>query len=147
MVRAARSPLPQPVFHEPIFGEEGSLRDPTGFSTAHPSDNALYSKIGNLLKKEVVAIPPSRMPTSDMFSLADAYGSHGPQIVKKISDAGKIIFHSLGDSGASNSGKYPNELRVADQVSIDSASSSGHSRNYTEIVISLTRLGESLSEE
>src|SRR6266852_4129654 len=93
MVRAARSRLPQPVFHEPIFGEDGSLPDPTGFSTAHPSDNALYSKIGSLLKQEVVAIPQSRIGANDMFSLADAYGSHGPQIVKKITDAGKIIFH------------------------------------------------------
>ncbi|MFX7870449.1 metallophosphoesterase family protein, partial [Acinetobacter baumannii] len=29
-----------------------------------------------------------------------------------------------GDSGASNAGKYANELRVADQVTLDAASSS-----------------------
>jgi Calcineurin-like phosphoesterase len=128
MARAARVRLPQPVFHEPIFGEDGTRPDPTGFSTTHPSDNALYSQIGNLLKKEVVAVPPSRIAANEMFSLAEAYGSHGPQIVKKITDAGKIIFHALGDSGASNSGKYPNELRVADQVSLDSASSTEANR-------------------
>jgi hypothetical protein len=128
MARAARVRLPQPVFHEPIFGEDGTRPDPTGFSTTHPSDNALYSQIGNLLKKQVVAVPPSRIAANEMFSLAEAYGSHGPQIVKKITDAGKIIFHALGDSGASNSGKYPNELRVADQVSLDSASSTEANR-------------------
>ena len=37
MARTARSRLPQPVFHEPIFGEDGSMPDPTGFSTAHPT--------------------------------------------------------------------------------------------------------------
>ena len=128
MARAAQVRLPQPVFHEPVFGEDGTRPDPTGFSTTHPSDNALYSQIGNLLKKQVVAVPPSRIAANEMFSLAEAYGSHGPQIVKKITDAGKIIFHALGDSGASNSGKYPNELRVADQVSLDSASSTEPNR-------------------
>jgi len=123
MARAANTKLLQPVFHEPIFGEDGSLPDPTGFSTAHPSDNALYKQIGDLSKKDVVAIPKSRIGNDEMFSLAQAYGSHGPEIVKKITSAGKIVFHSLGDSGASNAGKYPNELRVADQVTLDVASS------------------------
>jgi hypothetical protein len=128
MARAARSRLPQPVFHEPIFGEDGPLPDPTGFSTAHPSDNALYSQIGGLLKKEVVAVPESRIAANEMFSLAEAYGSHGPQIVDKITNAGKIIFHALGDSGASNAGKYGNQLRVSDQVTLDSASASEPNR-------------------
>jgi hypothetical protein len=123
MARAALTKLPQPVFHEPIFGADGSLPDPTGFSTAHGSDNALYKQIGDLSKKDVVAIPKSRIGNDKMFSLAEAYGNHGPDIVKQITHAGKIIFHALGDSGASNSGKYPNELRVADQVTLDCASS------------------------
>jgi Calcineurin-like phosphoesterase len=123
MPRPARTQLPQPVFHEPIFREDGSLPDPTGFSTAHPSDTALYQQIGDLAKKDVVAVPKSRIGDDQLFGLAEAYGSHGPQIIKKITGAGKIVFHSLGDSGASNAGKYPNEVRVADQVTLDSASS------------------------
>src|ERR1700687_3490871 len=124
MARAAHTQLPQPVFHEPIFGEDGSSPDPTGFSTAHGSDTALYQQIGDLAKKDVVAIPESRIAADQMFGLAEAYGSHGPQITKIIEDAGKIIFHAFGDSGASNSGKYANELRVGDQVTLDSTSSS-----------------------
>ena len=31
----------------------------------------------------------------------------------------KIIFHALGDSGASNVRKYGNELHVSDQVTVD----------------------------
>jgi hypothetical protein len=123
MARAALTKLPQPVFHEPIFGADGSLPDPTGFSTAHGSDNALYKQIGDLSKKDVVAIPKSRIGNDKIFSLAEAYGNHGPDIVKQITHAGKIIFHALGDSGASNAGKYPKELRVADQVTLDCASS------------------------
>jgi hypothetical protein len=124
MARAAHTQLPQPVFHEPIFGEDGSSPDPTGFSTAHGSDTALYQQIGDLAKKDVVAIPQSRIAADQMFGLAEAYGSHGPQVTKIIEDAGKIIFHAFGDSGASNSRKYANELHVGDQVTLDSTSSS-----------------------
>ena len=128
MARAARTKLPQPVFHEPIFGEDGSLPDPTGFSTKHGSDNALYKQIGDLTTKDVVPIPKSRIADDKMYSLSEAYGSHGPEIVKRITAAGKIIFHSLGDSGASNAGKYPKELRVADQVTLDCAASDENNR-------------------
>jgi hypothetical protein len=122
MARASSTKLPQPVFHEPIFGEDGSLPDPTGFSTTHGSDTALYKQIGDLATKDVVAIPKSRIADDKTFSLAEAYGNHGAEIVKKITAAKHIVFHSLGDSGASNSGKYPKELRVADQVTLDTAS-------------------------
>jgi len=123
MARPANTELIQPVFHEPIFGEDGSLPDPTGFSTSHSSDSALYKQIGDLSKKDVVAVPESRNADDEMFSLADAYGKHGPDVVKVIQGNGQIVFHALGDSGASNSGKYPNELKVADQVTLDSESS------------------------
>ncbi|WP_426532591.1 hypothetical protein [Bradyrhizobium sp. McL0615] len=95
MARTARSRLPQPVFHEPIFGEDGSMPDPTGFSTAHPSDSALYKQIGDLSKKDVVAVPKSRIADDQMFALADAYGSHGPQIVKKITGTAALCFTPL----------------------------------------------------
>jgi Calcineurin-like phosphoesterase len=124
MPRPAGTKLVQPVFHEPVFGEDGSLPDPTGFTTSHGSDTTLYKQIGDLSKKDVVAIPKSRFADDEMFSLQDAYGEqHGPDVVKKIKGNGQIVFHALGDSGASNSGKYPNELRVADQVTLDSESS------------------------
>lgn len=123
MPRAANPRLAQPVFHEPVFGEDGPSSDPTGFSTTHPNDNAVYKQIEDLLTKDVVAIPKSRIAADQMFSLGEAYGNHGPQVTKAIETAGTIVFHALGDSGASNSGKYPNEIRVADQVTLDSASS------------------------
>jgi hypothetical protein len=123
MTREANTHLPQPVFHEPLFGERGQLSDPTGFSTQHPSDNALYDEIGDLSKKDVVAVPESRARKDEVFGLAEAYGSHGPQVVDKIKHNGRIIFHALGDSGASMARKYPDELHVADQVTLDSTSS------------------------
>lgn len=128
MARDANTVLPQPIFHEPIFGEDGSLPDPTGFSTRHGSDNALYKQIGDLTQKDVVAVPPSRAADDTLFTLEQAYGSHGPEIIGKIAKAKSIVFHALGDSGASNAGKYPNELRVADQVTLDCGASAEASR-------------------
>ncbi len=118
------APLPQPIFHEPIFSEDETLPSPTDFDTDHPSDNATYAEVKKLLAKEVVAIPKSRAAADGLFGLQDAYGSnHGPLVIEKIKKAKKIIFHSCGDSGASEQRKYRNELKVSDQVTLDSAQS------------------------
>jgi hypothetical protein len=118
------APLPQPIFHEPIFSEDEALPTPTGFDTAHPSDTATYAEVKKLLTKDVVAIPKSRAAADALFSLQDAYGSnHGPLVIEKIKKAKKIIFHSCGDSGASEQRKYRNELKVSDQVTLDTAQS------------------------
>ena len=118
------APLPQPIFHEPIFSEDEVLPSPTGFDTDHPNDNATYAEVKKLLTKEVVAIPKSRAAADALFGLQDAYGSnHGPLVIEKIKNAKKIIFHSCGDSGASEQRKYRNELKVSDQVTLDSAQS------------------------
>jgi|SRR5215813_2279926 len=119
MPRQARTRVPQPVFHEPNFGEQVSTPDPTGFETQHPNDGAVYDEVKDLLKKDVVSFDKSRGADGDLLQLEHAYGSHGAQLVQKIKNAGKIIFHAFGDSGASNARKYFNELRVADQVSMD----------------------------
>ena len=118
------APLPQPIFHEPIFSEDETLPSPTGFATEHPTDGATYAEVKNLLKKDVVAIPKSRGADDALFSLQDAYGSnHGPLVIEKIKTSKKIIFHACGDSGASEARKYRNELKVSDQVTVDCAQS------------------------
>jgi hypothetical protein len=114
MPRNALTPLPQPIFNE------GSVTpDPTKFKTRHPSDNKLYDQIQSLLTKDVVSFSPSRLPNDALFSLQDALGAHGPAMVKSIQSAGKLVFHSTGDTGASNQGKFGNELRVCDQLTAD----------------------------
>jgi Calcineurin-like phosphoesterase len=114
MPRNALTSLPQPIFNE------GSVTpDPTQFKTKHPSDNKLYDQIQSLLTKDVVSFSPSRLPNDGLFSLQDALGTHGPAMVKAIQAAGKIIFHSTGDTGASNQGKFGNEIRVCDQLTAD----------------------------
>jgi len=118
----------QPIFHEPtsdpIFSEDRRLPSPTGFATAHPNDDATYSEVEDLLKKNVVPIPKSRAKDDELFTLEQAYGSnHGPLVIERIKASQKIIFHALGDSGAADVRKYRDELRVSDQVSIDCAQS------------------------
>jgi hypothetical protein len=117
------TPLPQPVFNE------GNITpDPTRFKVKHPSDSQQYKAIQNLLTKDVVGFSPMRGEPNSLFTLADAYGVHGPEIVAGIQKAGKIIFHSAGDTGASNEGKYGNELRVADQLTNDCRTSDAANR-------------------
>jgi hypothetical protein len=114
MPRDTTTTLPQPVFNESAV-----TPDPTRFQTKHPSDSALYQQIGNLLQKDVVGFDKSRGEPGDVYSFADALGPHGSEIVQSIKRAGKIIFHSAGDTGASNEGKYGHEVSVADQMTTD----------------------------
>jgi hypothetical protein len=129
MPRKANTPLPQPVFGEPVFNEGGVPNpDATAFKTAHPSDTQQYKAIQNLLKKDVVAFPASRAKPADLFALQDALGPHGTEIVTGIQSAGQIVFHAVGDTGASNIAKYGNENRVCDQVTVDCHTADAKSR-------------------
>jgi hypothetical protein len=119
MPREANVPLSQPVFHEPAFNEGVSSPDPSGFLKMHPSDTQLYNQIQDLLKKDVVGFEQSRSAPEELYQLQDALGPHGPEIVKGIQSAKQIVFHALGDSGASNAYKYKNEIGVADQLTRD----------------------------
>jgi hypothetical protein len=120
MPRAESQPLPQPLFHEPVFGDGKVTADPTGFVEQHPSDTALYNQVGNLLKTAVVGFDPSRIGADQLYTLASAYGERGPDVVKAIAKAGRIVFHAIGDSGATTGGKqFGDELSVADQLTMD----------------------------
>lgn len=107
------------VLVQPIFSESNVTPDPTKFKTKHPSDSQLYKQIGDLLQKDVVGFDPSRDTPQDLFTLSDSLGPHGPEVARGIVRAGKIIFHSVGDTGASNQGKYGHEISVADQLTSD----------------------------
>lgn len=119
MPRKARTPLSQPIFGEPVFNEPVITPDPSGFTVPHPSDNQLFGQISNLLTKDVVGFDPARGKPGDLYTLAQALGPHGPEIVNGIQGNGKIVFHSAGDTGASNSQRLGNEVSVADQVTED----------------------------
>jgi hypothetical protein len=123
MPREKSTPLPQPVFNE------GNVTaDPKRFKVKHPSDNQQYKAIDSLLDKDVVSFDQSRAQPSDLYALATALGPHGPEIVQGIQKAGQIVFHCVGDTGASSEGKYGDELRVSDQLTADCQTSQSADR-------------------
>lgn len=124
MAGAATKNLSRPLFSEPTFNEETKTVDPPGFLTPHPGDKELYQEISSLLNKQTTVFDKSRMPDNEFMSLEKVYGEHGPEVINQIKNAGKVIFHVLGDSGASVDGKkYQHELSVADQITLDCATS------------------------
>jgi hypothetical protein len=114
MPRDLSTTLPQPVFNE-----GNVIPDPTRFKTSHPSDKQQYKELGNLLKKDVVSFPNSRVAPDALYTLEEALGPHGNERISEIRKAGKVVFHAAGDTGASNEGKYGNEIRVSDQLTND----------------------------
>ncbi len=119
MAKHPHSPTPHSIFDEPSFEEGVVTPDPAFFSTRHPSDNAEYKALGDLLSKEVVAFDKSRIAPDQLYQLETAMGQLGPDVVKAITGNGRIVFHAVGDSGASDVRKYANEVRVFDQVAED----------------------------
>ena len=120
MPRAVSHVLPQPLFKEPVFGGSRITTDPTGFVKSHPSDKALYREVEKLLKTSTVGFDKSRVGPDELYKLADAYGARGADVVSKIKAAKRIVFHAIGDSGATTEGRqYGYELSVADQLTMD----------------------------
>ncbi len=112
-------PLPGPIFDEPVFQEGKVLPDPKGFHIPHPSDNATYAKLGNLLYTQTTAIPPSRLPADGLYGLDEVFGAKGPAVVSQIKQAGHVVFHMVGDTGAAAAGKYAAEIKAADRMVAD----------------------------
>lgn len=114
--------LPGPIFHEPLFAEQEFVTDPKGFIRRHPSDNKLYKFLGDRLKKNTVPFPKSRIPNDEFYTLEEAYGPRGKDIINEIAKAGRVVFHALGDSGATREGKpYKYELDLVEQMVEDCA--------------------------
>ena len=119
MPRSTSYRLPQPLFDEPVFSEGAPTPDPTRFKVPHPSDAELYARLRALLSEDVVSVPLSRAAPADLYELSTALGPHGPATVQEIQSAGAIVFHMVGDIGASTAGKYPGEIRVSDRITQD----------------------------
>lgn len=97
----------------PIFGEN-DLNAPD-ILPAFPNqqaDEQTYKDVTKLLTTQVVGIPAARGKPQDLFTLG-ALGPRGTSIASQLQAAGQTVFHMLGDSGASEAQKYPNEKNVA----------------------------------
>ena len=95
------------------------LPDPNGFHLAHPSDAATYAQVSALLKTQTTPVPFSRAAPEAILGLDQLFGAKGPDVVKAIHAAGKIVFHAVGDTGAASSPSYGNEIKTADQMVAD----------------------------
>jgi hypothetical protein len=128
MPRRTNHPLSQPLFNEPTFGEGGKiLPDPDHFAVKHLSDKAIYAQLDvtKALQRDVIAFDKSRLPDQETYPLENAFGSQGADFVRSISRNNKIVFHLVGDSGATQEGKkYKDELGVSDVLSSESRSAS-----------------------
>jgi hypothetical protein len=111
--------LTHPIFNEPVFNEGVVTDDPSQFAVFHANDSAIYKQIEELLKTKVVGFAPSRLPNDGLFPLAKALGAHVAAVTQTIQKTGQIVFHAVGDSGATSKAAFRDELRVADHASAD----------------------------
>jgi hypothetical protein len=128
MPRDVVSRLSQPIFDEPVFAEGKPTPDPTRFKVPHPSDARLYQEIQNLLDSDAVGFPAARGTPADLYSLGTALGDHGPELIAAVQAAGQIVFHAVGDIGASTAAKYPGEIRVSDAITNDCHTAAANDR-------------------
>src|ERR1700733_8098378 len=87
----------------PIFSEPSVIPDPTKFKVPHASDTQAYAEMDALIKASKflpLSFPTVAGVVEPIFNLADALGSSGPSTVAKIQAAGRIVFQTAGDTGA-----------------------------------------------
>src|SRR5215467_5245965 len=119
MPRKLKTPLPQPLFSEPVFSEGVPTPDPSQFQVT-PKDQQFYTKeVEALLKKDVVAFPKASGNPGDLFPMASAWGPHGSDVVNAINAAQTISFQIIGDSGATAGKTFPSMIKVSDAVTND----------------------------
>jgi len=119
--RAPKSPiLSSPIFDEPTFNEAIATPDPSGLAIV-PDDSGNYKdpNIKSLLNKQVVGFDQMRGNPSDFYTLAQALGSNGAKQTQAITASGQIVFHMTGDTGASSTKNFPNEVHVCDRLVAD----------------------------
>ncbi len=119
MPRRKNAKLSLPIFSEPVFNQGVPTPDPTQFTTPVTDDNLYTPQLQALLVKDVVSFDQSTAKPGDVFPLATAWGSHGPEIIQSINAAQAITFHMIGDSGATAARTFPAMIRVSDAVTND----------------------------
>jgi Calcineurin-like phosphoesterase len=128
MPRKVNASVKQPLFSEPVFQEEVPTPDPSQFKVT-PNDQQFYTnEVQKLLTTEVVGFNQASGKPSDLYSLSEAWGPHGGDVVNSINAAKSITFHMIGDSGATAAAKYISEIKVADAVTNDFHTSTAANR-------------------
>jgi hypothetical protein len=105
---------------QPVFGQPLPTPDPTKFVIHHPSDNPVYKQIDELNREHKLAAIPFSAPRGGVepkLALAAVLGSNGDTAVRKITQSGQIVFHSVGDTGSTRGPESQN--LVADKMVSD----------------------------
>jgi hypothetical protein len=86
----------------------------------HPSDNPAYKQIDELNREHKLAAIPFPAPRGlpePQLTLAAILGSQGAAAVRKITQAGRLVFHATGDTGNTRGPESQN--LVADKMVSD----------------------------
>lgn len=100
-----------------LFAESHPGADPTSFQVTTDDSTYYNSPYYVAHKNEVQAIPAPRAAPQRM-NLADVVS---PSVIQRITAAKAIVFHAVGDTGASKESHLPNEVAVADLMAADVA--------------------------
>jgi hypothetical protein len=128
MPRKKNAKLSLPIFSEPVFNEGVPTPDPSQFKNPVTDDKLYTPQLQALLTKDVVPFDQAGGKPGDVFSLATAWASHGPEIIQSINAAKAITFHMIGDSGASAARTFPAMIKVSDAVTNDFHTSTAANR-------------------
>ncbi len=104
----------------PVFAQPEPTPDPTRFRVPHPSDTSAYAQIDALNRAHKLGPLPFPAPRSlpePVLTLAQVLGGNGDAVVKRISDEGRLVFHTVGDTGSTRGPE--NQALVADKMTAD----------------------------
>ncbi|HUA99428.1 MAG TPA: metallophosphoesterase [Terracidiphilus sp.] len=88
------TPPPTRAAGDPVFGQPTPSPDPTSFK-----DPVTDAKEPDVAGVQPVP-PPATTAAEPVLTLAQVYGSRGAAVDLAIQTAGKIVFHSVGDTGS-----------------------------------------------
>ena len=113
---AGQPPGEHDVGH-PVFAQPRPTPDPTRFEVPHPSDANAYREIDQLNREHKLFPLPFPSPhggPEPRLTLADVLGPDGAKVTAKVAASGRIVFHSVGDTGNTRAPESQN--LVADKL-------------------------------
>ncbi len=104
---------------QPVFAQPVATVDPAQFTVQHSNDTEAYKTLDAQNKRHALQPLPFPAPRGlpepePVLTLAQVLGARGADAVAKATQAGKLVFHSVGDTGNTR-GPDPQNL-VADKM-------------------------------
>ncbi|WP_428485211.1 hypothetical protein [Rhodopila sp.] len=87
---------------EPRFAQPEITADPAEFQIKHSSDSAAYKVLDAMARAHElrpIPFPAARGGAEPVLTFAQILGSHGADATRQVTDAGRLVFHSVGDTG------------------------------------------------